>query len=69
MNEGKCYACGGMVDANGMAEGGEVEAPSGENMVPDDAVNADGETTQMMGADEADRNAAKSFIRAVRTRR
>ncbi len=64
MSDGKCYACGGAVDAEGMSEGGLVEDTDSERTPP--AVNAAGETTQMMGAKESDRNAAKRFVRAVR---
>jgi hypothetical protein len=61
----KCYACGGRVKADGMADGGEVES-SGEHEMVDDAVNSDGDTTQMRGQMRDDRMAAKRFVRAVR---
>lgn len=66
-SEGRCMYCGGKVDAHGMSEGGEVPE-SGEFEVPD-AVNAEGETTQMLGQERDDRMAERRFIRAVKGRR
>lgn len=63
-SSGKCMYCGGPVDADGMSEGGLVEETDSERTPP--AVNAVDDSTQMMGAKEADRNAAKRFVRAVR---
>lgn len=57
----KCMSCGGMVDAEGMALGGMVgeEAPAIDN--------ADVDTvTQHEAAAEAERNARKAFVAAVR---
>lgn len=64
MSDEKCMHCGGPVDADGYALGGIVEDTDSERTPP--AVNAAGETTQMVGQKESDRNAAKRFVRAVR---
>lgn len=63
-DNGKCMSCGGMVDAEGYALGGLVEE-TGSEQTPA-AVNSVGESTQMRGAEESERNAAKRFVRAVR---
>jgi hypothetical protein len=56
----RCMHCGGAVDADGYALGGEVgeEAP--------DIDNAEQDSTQMQAADEVDAAARKAFVRAVR---
>lgn len=56
--------CGGEVGADGYALGGLAEDTDSERTPP--AVNSVGESTQMRGAAEADRNAERRFVRAVR---
>lgn len=53
-----CYACGGMVDAEGKADGYEAG--------DDGAENADGDTSQHAESDEMEERGRRSFIRAVR---
>lgn len=65
----KCYACGGVVDADGMAQGGEVDVDtdgSGEFELP--SVNGGGESTQNVQADDAEEKARRSFVRAIKAR-
>lgn len=64
---GKCMHCGGAVGDDGFALGGLVEETDSERTPP--AVNAVGESTQMLDAEETERSAAKRFARAVRGRR
>lgn len=59
---GRCLACGGMVDAKGYAQGGVVE---GEDFA-EDGVNLDGETTQMRQSEAEQAAARKAFIRAAK---
>jgi hypothetical protein len=57
-------ACGGPVNAHGMAEGGEVE--SDEYAMGDEPVNDDGESSQMIQADDDNEKARRAFVRAVK---
>lgn len=58
-HDGRCYACGGAVDAKGMALGGLVE----------DGVNLDDESSQMEMAEKSEKGGARDFIAAVRRQR
>jgi len=59
---GRCHACGGMVDAQGMASGGVVEGSD----FAEDGVNLEGDTTQSEQADATEAAARKAFIKRVR---
>lgn len=58
----RCYACGGMVDAKGMASGGMV---GGEDFA-EDGVNLEGESTQAEQSKAEQEAARKAFIKRVR---
>lgn len=64
-HDGRCYACGGRVDAKGMASGGEID---GEDFA-EDGVNLQDESTQREQADAEQDRARRSFVRAVKASR
>jgi membrane protease subunit (stomatin/prohibitin family) len=59
---GRCYACGGMVDAKGMAMGGMVEGSD----FAEEGVNLEGDTTQMEQSEAEQAAARKRFIKLAR---
>lgn len=63
--ERRCMACGGMVDAQGMAHGGVVEGSE----FAEDGRNLEGDSTQSEQAEAEQAAARKAFIRAVKGKR
>lgn len=67
-NKSICHACGGMVDDNGMAMGGEVGDESERSeFTGDETPNDRGATSQTQQADDMQARARRSmFVRRVR---
>lgn len=61
----RCYACGGAVNAKGMAMGGEID---GEEFA-EPGVNLQEESTQREQAGAEQRAARRNFVRAVKATR